>query len=71
MSSQKQQANDAPTDAGGIEDPADVGLISEVRQRNRIATAAYYKAERRGFSPDGEIEDWLSAEKEIRGEQPE
>lgn len=30
-----------------------------------IAEAAYYKAEKRGFSPDGQVSDWLEAEKEI------
>jgi hypothetical protein len=32
---------------------------------DRIATAAYYRAERRGFSPGGELDDWLEAEREI------
>ena len=31
----------------------------------RIAVAAYYRAEQRGFSPGGELEDWLEAEKQI------
>lgn len=30
-----------------------------------IAEAAYYKAERRGFSPGNEIRDWLEAKREI------
>lgn len=30
-----------------------------------IATAAYYKAEHRGFAPGGEMEDWLAAEAEV------
>ena len=34
-------------------------------QRRRIAEAAYYRAERRGFSPGYEEEDWLAAEQEI------
>ena len=34
-------------------------------RRRRIAEAAYYRAERRGFAPGGEIDDWLEAEKEI------
>jgi hypothetical protein len=34
--------------------------------RNRmIAEAAYYLAERRGFAPGYELEDWLEAETEI------
>ena len=27
--------------------------------------AAYYRAERRGFAPGHEVEDWLAAEAEI------
>jgi hypothetical protein len=30
-----------------------------------IAEAAYLRAERRGFSPGGEEEDWLAAEGEV------
>jgi hypothetical protein len=31
----------------------------------RIAEAAYWRAERRGFAPGGELEDWLQAEREV------
>jgi hypothetical protein len=31
-----------------------------------IATAAYYRAEHRGFEPGHELEDWLAAEQQIR-----
>ena len=34
-------------------------------RRQRIAEAAYYRAEARGFSPGFETEDWLAAEAEI------
>jgi hypothetical protein len=30
-----------------------------------IAQAAYYRAERRGFEPGHEAEDWLAAEGEV------
>jgi hypothetical protein len=33
--------------------------------RELVAIAAYYRAERRGFAPGGEIEDWLDAEREV------
>lgn len=33
----------------------------------RIALAAYYRAERRGFSPGFETDDWLAAEAEVDG----
>jgi hypothetical protein len=32
-----------------------------------IATAAYYRAQKRGFRPGHEIEDWLTAEREVDG----
>lgn len=31
----------------------------------RIAEAAYWRAEQRGFAPGGELEDWLEAEREV------
>lgn len=34
-------------------------------RQQRIATAAYYRAEHRGFSCGDEIQDWLEAEAEI------
>jgi hypothetical protein len=33
--------------------------------RELVAIAAYYRAERRGFAPGGEVEDWLEAEREV------
>jgi hypothetical protein len=35
--------------------------------QERVAEAAYYLAERRGFQPGHEHEDWLEAEKQVRG----
>jgi hypothetical protein len=32
-----------------------------------VATAAYYRAERRGFRPGHELEDWLAAERDVDG----
>src|SRR5688500_8022763 len=37
----------------------------EAQRHERIAVAAYYNAERRGFREGGEQDDWLEAEKEI------
>ncbi len=36
-------------------------------QQYKIALAAYYKAESRGFSPGYELDDWLEAEHDIMG----
>ena len=46
------------------------GMGTESSQPNteeRIAVLAYYKAERRGFVGDHELEDWLEAERELKG----
>jgi hypothetical protein len=34
----------------------------------RIAEAAYWRAERRGFEPGHELQDWLEAEREVDGQ---
>ena len=39
---------------------------SEDEIRTWIAEAAYYRAERRGFSPGMEIDDWMAAEAEVQ-----
>jgi len=41
---------------------------SELKMERRfkdIEAAAYLKAERRGFTPGHEMEDWLEAEREV------
>lgn len=40
-----------------------------LRRREHIATAAYYNAERRGFTPGGELDDWLLAERDADSPQ--
>ena len=44
--------------------PGTIKAESEERHR-RISDAAYHRAERRGFAPGHEDEDWLEAEKEL------
>ena len=44
--------------------PAPVAISEDVR-RGMIAEAAYLRAERRGFAPGGEKEDWMAAEAEV------
>ena len=34
-------------------------------RRDKIAIIAYYRAQRRGFANSGELDDWLSAEREV------
>jgi hypothetical protein len=37
--------------------------------REMVAVNAYYKAEKRGFKADHQIDDWLEAEKEIKNQR--
>ena len=39
--------------------------VTEDQRRGMIAEAAYLRAERRGFAPGGEHEDWMAAEAEV------
>jgi hypothetical protein len=39
--------------------------IAESVRRAMTAEAAYYRAERRGFEPGYELDDWIAAEAEI------
>ena len=34
--------------------------------REMVAVNAYYRAEKRGFKPTHEMEDWIEAEKDIK-----
>lgn len=45
--------------------PVPAVLIDQDLRRSMIAQAAYYRAERRGFEPGHEAEDWLAAESEV------
>jgi len=45
--------------------PVPPALIDQNQRRAMIAQAAYYRAERRGFEPGHEAEDWLAAESEV------
>lgn len=62
------------TSAKGISTPRDAvpandGLpVSDLE--GHIATAAYFRAQERGFEPGQEVDDWLAAEAEIIGRKP-
>jgi hypothetical protein len=58
------------------EQPAEIGVTATQLERReipsfsesreaRIAEAAYWRAERRGFTAGQELDDWLAAEKEV------
>ena len=39
--------------------------ISAQERQNLVAQAAYFRAEKRGFAPGGELQDWVEAEAEM------
>jgi hypothetical protein len=39
--------------------------LSAQQRAQRIAVAAYYFAEQRGFAPNRELDDWLAAERSL------
>ena len=50
-------------------EPAEEGLQALMADlHHRIQVAAYFRAERRGFAPGHELDDWLAAEDEIEAE---
>jgi hypothetical protein len=53
---------------GGNLQQRDIPSFSESREA-RIAEAAYWRAERRGFTPGQELDDWLHAEREVDTKQ--
>jgi len=58
--SAKSPAKSAP------EPRADVVPSISVEERERlVARAAYFRAEKRGFAPGCELQDWIEAEAEV------
>ena len=54
-----------------IAQPAAAEAAARAADRQvKVALAAYFIAERRGFEPGHELEDWLAAEAEIAKAEP-
>jgi hypothetical protein len=62
---QSPQERDKAAQRSAVE--FDESVNEEAARRERIAVAAYYIAERRGFAPGVEMEDWLAAEAALEG----
>jgi len=45
--------------------PQSVPAIGAQEREMLIARAAYFRAEKRGFVPGGELQDWVEAEAEV------
>lgn len=59
------RARSAPPKGTRTSKPAPRAALSTDDRRAMIAEAAYLRAERRGFTPGHETEDWLAAEVEV------
>jgi hypothetical protein len=55
----------APSTVAAAGEAANSTLPSEAEVLEMISEAAYYRAEKRGFSPGLEHDDWLQAEAEV------
>lgn len=64
---QQQPPKPEPTEVTATHlERRDIPSFSESREA-RIAEAAYWRAERRGFTAGQELDDWLAAEREVDG----
>ncbi len=59
------RARNAPPRGARTGKPPQRAAVSADDRRTMIAAAAYLRAERRGFTPGHETEDWLAAEVEV------
>lgn len=41
--------------------------VADAARQKMISEAAYYRAQRRGFAPGRELDDWVAAEAEVAG----
>lgn len=55
----------AREDADAVRRAAAEAEARAAYHRTKVAEAAYFAAEKRGFGPGHELEDWLAAEAEI------
>jgi hypothetical protein len=60
----------APDKAAPAKRPAKASPPAPVDREAMVRLAAYFLAERRGFAPGYEVEDWLAAEVDVSGPGP-
>lgn len=59
------QPNPPRGDVEVVHMAATITSARAAERQARIARAAYFRAEKRGFEPGHELEDWLAAEAEV------
>ena len=57
----------APVKAAAARRPPKAAPSVPADRESMVRMAAFFRAERRGFAPGYEIEDWLAAEAEVSG----
>jgi hypothetical protein len=62
-----QTVTDSLSKTGDAAAPTLTQAVPSPPREARIATAAYYRAEQRGFAPGTELADWFAAEREVDG----
>ena len=61
----RKRAPRKATSAGIAVEPAFSQFVGPEQRASLIAEAAFFRAEKRGFAPGHEVEDWLAAESEV------
>jgi len=64
----RTKAGDAPATSRAllkIDAAVQLPWVTESQRREAVRVAAYYLAERRGFEPGHELEDWINAEAQL------
>ena len=61
-----EHSADVSRSASGQAEDVQNGRSADEERQRLIAVAAYYRAERRGFVPGCEMDDWLEAEAEVQ-----
>jgi hypothetical protein len=65
-------SQDIVVNAKALLEAPEVGVVAQPdgQRRDAIAVAAYYLAQRRGFEPGHELEDWCAAEAQFDATTP-
>jgi hypothetical protein len=56
----------AETQAAALAEAQEAPRLSAAERDRLIALAAYFRAEKRGFAPGCELQDWVEAEAEVQ-----
>jgi len=61
----RHRANAAAKETLHLKDKQLTAIAPAADMADKIATAAYFLAEQRGFTPGHDLEDWLVAEQQV------